>query len=107
MKKTVLMLTALALLATATMNANAAVTVKDAPSCAEWNPNEVGHKLWIEGFLSGIAMERNDDFLARVSLKRIVNWVNNYCKANPKGEVTVAGIELSLELMKRHQPAAR
>ncbi len=106
MKKLALMLAAFALLAAIAMNANA-VTVKDAPSCAEWNPNEVAHIFWIEGFLSGIAMERNDDFLARISLKRIVNWVNKYCKANPKGEVTVAGIELSLELMKRNPPSAR
>ena len=106
MKKTALTLTAVALLAALAMNANA-VTVKDAPSCADWNPNENAHKIWIEGFLSGIAMERGDDFLAKISLKGIVNWVSNYCKANPKGEVTVAGVQLSLELMKRNPPAAR
>jgi hypothetical protein len=106
MKKTALALAAFALLTAIAINADAA-TVKDAPSCAEWNPNDNGHKIWIEGFLSGIAIERNDDFLAKVSLKRIVNWVNAYCKANPKGEVTVAGIQLSLELMQQNKPAAR
>ena len=105
MKKRVLMLTMLALLACVAMNANATVTVKDAPSCSEWNPNEVTHVIWIEAFLSGIAVERNDNFLDKTSLKKIVQWVNSYCKANPKGEVTVAGVQLSLELTARNQTA--
>ncbi len=106
MKKFLSIFAAFTLLAALALNANA-VTVKDAPSCAEWNPNDNAHKIWIEGFLSGIAIERDDDFLARISLKQIVNWVNNYCKENPKGEVTVAGVQLSLELMRRNPPAAR
>ena len=106
MKKFALTLTALALLASIAMNAKA-VTVMDAPSCSEWNPKEAAHRIWIEAFLSGIAVERNDDFLDKVSLKRIVRWVNNYCKANPKGEVTVAGVQLSLELTAQHQSASR
>jgi hypothetical protein len=106
MKKIVLTLTALALLAGIAMNANA-VTVKDAPSCSEWNPNEPTHKIWIEAFLSGIAIERNDDFLEKNSLKKIIQWVNNYCKANPKGEVTVAGVQFSLEFTTRHQSLPR
>jgi hypothetical protein len=106
MKKIVLMLAILASLASVAMNANA-VTVKDAPSCSEWNPNEVTHIIWIEAFLSGIAVERNDNFLEATSLKKIVQWVNSYCKANPKGEVTVAGVQLSLELTTQHQSAPR
>ena len=107
MRKTALTLVAFAFLAGVAMNVNAAVTVKDAPSCSEWNPNETRHVIWIEAFLSGIAIERNDNFLEKTSLKTIVNWVNNYCKANPKGEVTVAGVQLSLELTARHQPESR
>ena len=107
MKKMVLTLIAIAMLASITMNANAAVTVKDAPSCSEWNPNEPTHRIWIEAFLSGIAIERNDNFLEKTSLNTIVRWVNNYCKANPKGEVTVAGVQLSLELTTQHQSASR
>jgi hypothetical protein len=107
MNKIVLTFTALALLASVTMNANATVTVKDAPSCSEWNPNEPTHIIWIEAFLSGIAIERNDNFLEKTSLKKIVKWVNNYCKANPKGEVTVAGVQLSLELTTQHQSTPR
>ena len=107
MKKIVLLRAALALLTAVACNASAGVTVKDAPSCAEWNPNEATHRIWIEGFLSGIAIERHDNFLEKISLKRIVTWVDDYCRANPKGEVTVAGIELSLELTKRNPPASR
>ncbi len=106
MNKIALTLTTVALLLGVAMNANA-VTVMDAPSCSEWNPKEATHRIWIEAFLSGIAIERNDDFLDKVSLKRIVRWVNNYCKANPKGEVTVAGVQLSLELTAQHQSAPR
>lgn len=107
MKRKTLKLTALALLAAVTVNANAAVTVMDAPSCATWDPKLATHRIWIEGFLSGIAMERQENFLATTSLDRILKWVNDYCKANPKGEVTVAGIGLSLELTKDQQPARR
>lgn len=104
MKKMVLILTAIAMFAGIMMNANA-VTVMDAPSCSEWNPKEPTHRIWIEAFLSGIAVERNDNFLEKTSLKGIVNWVNNYCRANPKGEVTVAGVQLSLELTAQHRSA--
>ena len=107
MKKMALTLAALALLAGVAQSANATVTVKDAPSCSEWNPNEAIHIIWIEAFLSGIAIERNDNFLEKTSLKKIVNWVNRYCKVNPKGEVTVAGVQLSLELTTQHQSAPR
>jgi hypothetical protein len=107
MRKVVLRFAAFVFLAGVAMNANAAVTVMDAPSCADWNPNEVTHRIWIEAFLSGIAIERNDNFLEKTNLKRIVNWVNNYCKANPKGEVTVAGVQLSLELTPPHQATPR
>jgi hypothetical protein len=106
MKNIAQILTALVMLASITMNANA-VTVMDAPSCSEWNPKEATHRIWIEAFLSGIAVERNNDFLENVSLKSIVRWVNNYCKANPKGEVTVAGVQLSLELTKQHLSISR
>ncbi len=106
MRKIALILTAFVLLAAVAINANA-ITVKDAPSCAEWNPNEATHRIWIEAFLSGIAIERNDDFLKNNSLKKIIQWVNSYCKANPKGEVTVAGIQFSLEFTTQHQSAPR
>lgn len=106
MQKLVRILTTFAFLAAVAINANA-VTVKDAPSCSEWNPNEATHRIWIEAFLSGIAIERNDDFLKNNSLKKIVQWVNNYCKANPKGEVTVAGVQFSLEFTAQHQSAPR
>jgi hypothetical protein len=52
-------------------------------------------------------MEKNDDFLKKVELEKIIRWVNKYCEANPKGEVTVAGVQLSLELTKKHQSAPR
>lgn len=106
MKTMALMPVAFIFLACLTMKASAAV-VKDAPSCSEWNPKEATHQIWIEAYLSGIAMERNDNFLEKVSLENIVQWVSNYCKAHPKGEVAVAGVQLSMELMKRHHSAPR
>lgn len=102
MRKESLMLVCLFFLGSAAVNADAA-TVLDAPSCAQWNPNEVAHVIWIEAFLSGIAVERNEDFLDKISLKKIVQWVNNYCKDNPRGEVTVAGVQLSLELTRQNK----
>ena len=105
MTKTVLLMATLAIFAS--FPAGAAVTVLDAPSCSQWNPKDATYRIWIEAYLSGIAIEKNDDFLAKVSLDRIASWVSNYCKVNPKGEVAVAGVELSLELTKRHQSAPR
>lgn len=107
MKRTTLRLTILALLVAVAVNANATVTVMDAPSCATWNPKQATHRIWIEGFLSGIAMERQENFLETTSLDSILKWVNDYCKANPRGEVTVAGIGLSLELTKKQNPVRR
>jgi hypothetical protein len=106
MKKSFLTLTTLVLLAAFTTKSSAAV-VMDAPSCSEWNPKEVTHQIWIEAYLSGIAMERNDNFLEKVRVESIVQWVSNYCRIHPKGEVAVAGVQLSMELMKRHRSVPR
>lgn len=106
MKNKAITQTVIAMLASMAINASA-VTVMDAPSCSDWNPKEATHRIWIEAFLSGIAIERNSDFLEKTSLKSITRWVDNYCKANPKGEVTVAGVQLSLELTKQLQSRTR
>ncbi len=84
-----------------------AAAVMDAPSCAQWDPRQEVYRVWIEAYLSGIAMEKNDNFLEKAKLDYIVDWVSNYCKEHPKGEVAVAGVQLSMELMKRKRPASR
>lgn len=88
-------------------NSSQAAVLMDAPSCAQWDPRQEVYRVWIEAYLSGIAMEKNDDFLEKAKLDYIVDWVSNYCREHPKGEVAVAGVQLSMELMKRKRPVSR
>jgi len=89
--------------AAAAKKATAAAARGGARSCEEWKQERAsksGHGLaasWLSGFLSGIALARNQDFLSDTNTKSLYASVDEYCNLNPLEYVSDAGIYLYLE----------
>ena len=100
---------AIAVLLSASSLSAHAVEVKGPWSCGEWiryraeqnSWQYVSEVNWLIGYLSGLAVARNKDFLVGTDVESIELWVDNYCRANPLARVDDAGILLAAELMKR------
>jgi hypothetical protein len=61
-------------------------------------------RAWIDGFMSGIKVEKNDgpDFLASTPLGAAhYAWVDNYCRENPLDLMVTAAHALVKELRSR------
>jgi hypothetical protein len=88
-----------------------AVTVKGMKSCETWVKNRAEqpvHSLstmvdnaWLTGYLSGVAVARNIDFLRGVDENIIMSWMDNYCSNHPLDLIGYAADALSIELKKR------
>lgn len=88
-----------------------AVTVKGMKDCGAWVKSHAGqsaHSLnmyadnaWLDGYLSGVAVARNIDFLKGVDENVIHIWMNNYCSSHPSDLLGYAADALSVELVKR------
>ncbi|HTN95075.1 MAG TPA: hypothetical protein VMJ33_10865 [Gallionella sp.] len=88
-----------------------AVTVKGMKNCGAWlrshpehappSQNTLADDAWLDGYLSGVAVARNIDFLKGVDEKVIHIWMNNYCSSHPSDLVGYAADALSVELVKR------
>ena len=63
--------------------------------------NTVAQNAWLHGYLSGVAVARNIDFLKGVDENAIQIWMNNYCSSHPSDLVGYAADALSVELAKR------
>lgn len=108
-KNILLSLITFSLLASEAIPANAVpISARGAPSCGEWVKNRTEHNLyesvnitWLMGFLSGLAIGKDVNFLPDTDAKSLYLWIDNYCQANPLENVSLAGYLLSLELVKR------
>ena len=100
---------ALVAIALTTLSTQApAVTVRGARSCGEWvehrqekTMSTLATEAWVVGFLSGIAIVRDKDFLKETDAPSIFLWMDKYCKANPLKRTNDGGIELYFELVKQ------
>ena len=91
-------------------NSNA-VTVKGMESCGAWlknhaeqpapSMNSVADDAWLDGYLSGVAVARNIDFLKGVDDTTVQSWMSNYCGDHPSVLVGYAADAFSVELVKR------
>ncbi len=107
---------AFVLLAGALLTSNvamAAVEIKGARTCDNWltekrlaeTPKEMNKipvlitRSWFLGYLSGRADSSGKNFLKGTDSDSIFLWLDNYCHANPQGNLDQAGIELARELM--------
>jgi hypothetical protein len=88
-----------------------AVTVKGMRSCEAWIKGRAeqparafGSKIdssWLVGYLSGVAVARDIDFLKGVDISIINSWMDNYCSSHPLDLMGDAADALSIELKKR------
>ncbi|MDX8400169.1 MAG: hypothetical protein R8K20_07960 [Gallionellaceae bacterium] len=76
-------------------------------SCDEWKverSKKSSPKLalaWLSGYLAGIAVARNQDFLSGTKDKKLYESIDNYCDHHPFEFVSDAGINLYFELARK------
>jgi hypothetical protein len=85
-----------------------AVIVRGMPSCGTWvqtrqagDMASIGNRLWLIGFLSGVAAGTQKDLLKTTDNDSITLWMDNYCRANPLNDLEDGAETLAKELMKR------
>lgn len=61
----------------------------------------VGDGAWLVGFLSGIAVAKNSDFIKGTDGESILLWMDNYCRSNPLKGISDGGGALFYELKKQ------
>ena len=66
------------------------------------NNNAADEKIFLLGFLSGLAMGIQKDFLKYVDASAVFIWTDNYCKANPTDGLIRAGIMFKNEMIKKN-----
>lgn len=75
-------------------------------SCGSWsaaraNKMEAVYRAWLDGYVSGIAVESNKNILSQTDSESLALWMDNYCKSNPLESLSSGGYKLSVELAKR------
>lgn len=93
--------------AEAAKQAIAAAAKRGARSCDEWkeeraNKNNNGlAATWFSGFLAGIVVAKNQDFLVGTKDQALYASVDEYCDSHPFEFISDAGINLYLELARK------
>jgi hypothetical protein len=110
MKKAIYLVIAIAVFSCSSTNASA-VQIRGVGSCGEWitetteTPTKFNTRFydeaWLIGYLSGLAVGTNTDFLAGTDHQSIYLWVTNYCQANPLDDLAKAAKALYMKLKER------
>jgi len=82
-----------------------------ARSCDAWAKDRedefswpaIANRNWFVGFISGIAIGANNDFLRGVDIPPLVAWMDNYCAENPRKFADDAVIILARKLVNKEQ----
>lgn len=77
--------------------------------CGEWIQNKGGSRAWLLGYLSGInriiiedvGKPGSDPLRKLGSVEQVIEWMNNYCRANPLKSVSSGAGDLYLEIIKK------
>ena len=108
MKKIIYTLLTIITFSCISINANAYVSIiSENTTCGKWvenrlNNNAADEKIFLLGFLSGLAMGIQKDFLKYVDASAVFIWTDNYCKANPTDGLIRAGIMFKNEMIKKN-----
>jgi hypothetical protein len=86
-----------------------AVTVRGSRSCGRWleyhqTGNQFGSEAveeWFVGYLSGLALAWQKDFIIGNDNASLFAWLDNYCRSNPLNYLDDAGPTLARELIRR------
>ncbi|MEJ8825624.1 hypothetical protein WKW80_26955 [Variovorax humicola] len=93
-------------------HASAEVTVMGFSSCGQWVKQravEQGTRerfvtltmeMWLIGYLSGLSVGTDIEVLRGRESQSLLLWVDNYCKANPLDDTSIAGHALFNALKK-------
>jgi hypothetical protein len=82
------------------------VATMGAVSCGKWVENRtmrfaISYEYWLHGYLSGIAIGTNKNFLEGTDGDSLDLWMDDYCQKNPLNSIGNGGSALAMELMKR------
>ena len=84
------------------------VPTRDGPTCTAWTaarPAKAARlEAWLLGYVSGLSQERDYELPAAYTSAAIVEWVDRYCKANPRHGVALAGVKLFSEIRRAYPP---
>ena len=79
-------------------------------ACGDWVKERksqgvltVVHQAILVGFLSGLAIGKDKDFLRETTNESLFLWVDNYCQKSPLENIYTAGMLLSIELQKKNK----
>ncbi len=88
-----------------------AVATRGGVTCAQWLQDKkadaweiTADQFWLLGYLSGLAVGLNQDFLRSQSNDAIYSWIDNHCLANPTQGLGEAANALASELIKAGGP---
>lgn len=87
-----------------------AVVVLGKMSCGDWvqvrkarDVNSTAFEFWVLGYLSGSAVQTNEDVLRHLGSNAVETWIDNYCAKNPLDSLGTAADELFEELKARRR----
>jgi hypothetical protein len=79
--------------------AHAQVSVRGAQSCGVWAKDRGVHeKAWLVGYLSGVAMVTNRNFVEGTDSNSMYLWMDKYCRENPLKDMADGAYALYQEL---------
>jgi hypothetical protein len=91
-----------------------AVQTRGATTCDQWladNKNNgweiVSDHFWLLGYLSGLAVGLNNDFLVGSSNDGLYSWMDNYCETNWSKGIGEAAQVLARERIKEQQDSKK
>jgi hypothetical protein len=81
-------------------------------SCGDWtnahsNSNSIEELLeeaWLSGYMSAMDEAGPGPRSPQVDFNAMIEWMSNYCQANPLDDLAIAASALRVELMKREDP---
>ena len=114
MRKNIYALLAIMVFSTISNSANA-IEIMGYRSCGKWiqgreterrsGPTDwldaSSNSDWLLGYLSGLAIGFNKDFLKGTDNPSIYLWVDNYCRANPLKRIDDTADDLAVELIRQ------
>lgn len=83
------------------------IAIKASIPCPDWTKwrttsgTFAAGEFWVFGYLSGIAIGTNVNFLDGVGTNAIEAWMDNYCKGHPLDTVADGAKNLAIELARR------
>jgi hypothetical protein len=78
----------------------------DGMSCGKWIEDRkkdygVATRTYLLGFISGLALGTNKDYINTIDADSLFVWTDNYCQANPTEKLNTAASLFHIEMVKK------